>query len=69
MTKNLKLGSYSYYLYTEIEDGKIFGCWLCDSTEEKGESSKACDTEEDAIALAELHANANYNINHKKMDG
>jgi len=68
MTKNLKLGSYSYYLYTEIEEVRIFGCWLCDNTGEKGESSKACDNEEDAISQAGRHATANYNINHKKNE-
>jgi hypothetical protein len=68
MIKNLKLGSYNYYLYTEIEEGRIFGCWRCNETGESGESSKSCENEMDAINQAERHAYANFNINHNKAE-
>ena len=59
MTKNINFGSYSYVLFTEREEGYIWGKCNCHDGG-SGESSKACQTEEEAIEAAAANALGHY---------
>lgn len=65
MTKTITIDNSSYLIYTEKEEGYFFGCWKNVETGEKGESSKHCETEEDALEFGENNARANCKMKQK----
>lgn len=64
--KTIQLGSHTYRIFSQFEENYFWGCWENMSTGDKGESSRACNSEEEAMAWGESNARMDYGFKYKR---
>ena len=54
----------AYQIFVIREEGSLWGEWYCPICDEKGGSSKACSSTEDAVQVAQVNTGTHHATKH-----